>query len=255
MNNVSKTISWCQWTINPVKGLCPVACPYCYARRLYDRHLNGVFKDPSIRYDPSVFFDTVPDGSRIFVGSTIDLFHPRCSLWNDEIIDYCARDPKNTYIFLTKCPQNLPREWPDNCWVGVSIPRAYDDTLVGHFEAYQRIRALGETKARVKFISFEPLIESIASEFVCGLDRVLTMWGINWVILGCQTPYSKKTAPKIEWVKEIVEAADKAGVPVFLKDNLKPIFQTKKYEWRYPFCVFDKYKGKLRQEFPRPLAE
>ena len=25
---------------------------------------------------------------------------------------------------------------------------------------------------------------------------------------------------KIEWVREIVEAADRAGVPVFMKDNL-----------------------------------
>jgi hypothetical protein len=27
----------------------------------------------------------------------------------------------------------------------------------------------------------------------------------------------------IEWVKQIVEAADKAGIAVFLKDNLKPL--------------------------------
>jgi len=47
--------------------------------------------------------------------------------------------------------------------------------------------------------------------------------GINWVIIGAQTkPYKP---PKIEWVEEIVKACDKAGIPVFLKDNLKPLLQ------------------------------
>jgi len=42
--------------------------------------------------------------------------------------------------------------------------------------------------------------------------------GINWVIIGAQTkPYKP---PKIEWVEEIVQACDKAGVEVFLKHNL-----------------------------------
>ena len=30
-------IPWCDYTANPVKGLCPMACSYCYARRLYKR--------------------------------------------------------------------------------------------------------------------------------------------------------------------------------------------------------------------------
>ena len=29
--------------------------------------------------------------------------------------------------------------------------------------------------------------------------------------------------PKIEWVKEIVEACDKAGIKIFMKDNLRPL--------------------------------
>ena len=45
-----------------------------------------------------------------------------------------------------------------------------------------------------------------------------------WVIIGSQTrPYKP---PKIEWVREIVEACDKARIPVFLKDNLKPLIKS-----------------------------
>ena len=43
--NLTK-IEWCDYTINPVKGLCPMACSYCYARRMYKR-----FKwNPEIRF-------------------------------------------------------------------------------------------------------------------------------------------------------------------------------------------------------------
>ena len=53
------------------------------------------------------------------------------------------------------------------------------------------------------------------------LSNKLTEAGISWVIIGAQT---KPTVyPRIEWVQEIVEACDKAGIPVFQKDNLKPL--------------------------------
>ena len=76
--------------------------------------------------------------------------------------------------------------------------------------------------------------------------------GIDWVIIGAQTPFSKKTAPKIEWVKEIVEAADKAGVPVFLKENLKPLFKIEKDDFEVPNWAGSGIYGStmLRQEFP-----
>lgn len=73
--------------------------------------------------------------------------------------------------------------------------------------------------------------------------------GISWVILGSQTkPYKP---PKVEWVAEIVRAADKAGIPIFLKDNLKPLFAktvTLDDKW-----VWAKDHGGLyRREFPKP---
>ena len=43
--------------------------------------------------------------------------------------------------------------------------------------------------------------------------------GIQRVIIGAQT--RPTIMPRIEWVQEIVQACDKAGIPVFLKDNLR----------------------------------
>lgn len=67
--------------------------------------------------------------------------------------------------------------------------------------------------------------------------------GITFVIIGQQTPIRKATMPKLEWVREIVEACDKAGVPVFLKDNLIPILPEKTRREIWGQVV-------LRQEFP-----
>lgn len=243
------------YTINPIKGLCPVDCKdnqgksYCYARRMYKR-----FKwDTEIEWCPRVFreLDKLQSGSRVFIGSTVELFGAWVKeVWLKLIFEEIVLHPNLTFIFLTKQPQNLIKwsPFPDNCWVGVSVPHAYDDTPIGHFEAFQRISQLGKIKATVKFVSFEPLLESIASEFEFGLDLSLKAYGINWVIIGAQTPYSKKTAPRIEWVKEIVEAAEETCTPVFLKNNLRELL--------IPDALMDDIfweseKAKLRQEFPQ----
>ncbi len=46
-------IEWCDYTINPVKGLCPMVCSYCYARRMYQRFK----RNPEVRFEPEVFID------------------------------------------------------------------------------------------------------------------------------------------------------------------------------------------------------
>ena len=47
--------------------------------------------------------------------------------------------------------------------------------------------------------------------------------GINWVIIGAQTKPS--VYPKIEWVEEIELSARQVNIPIFEKDNLKPLLQ------------------------------
>jgi protein gp37 len=196
-------IEWCDYTINPVKGLCPMACSYCYARRMYKR-----FKwEEKVRWYPPAWdlVDTLKKPSRVFVGSTFELFHESLPYnWMEYNLLTVKKYPQHTFIFLTKLAQNLPREFPDNCWVGVT---ALNDAqlLLGETQ-------FEEIKASVKFLSLEPLKNR--------LDAIKYMKQPNWIIVGQQTPLSVKTEPKIEWVREIVEAADKAGIPVFLKDNL-----------------------------------
>ena len=247
-------IEWCDYTINPVKGLCPMECPYCYARRMYKR-----FKwNPEIRFDASSLLLPIRTDwhkhAKFFVGSTIELFGDWVKPeWMESIFLTCRQCYEHTFIFLTKQPQNLIKwsPFPDNCWMGVSV------TNTAQFmEAHKYL--IPPLRAKVKLISFEPLLYPIAYPVVSKsrpygypLEVPLSEC-CNWVIIGAQTPYSEKTAPKIEWVREIIEAADRAKIPVFLKNNLKPLLAN---HWNDKSLVWEWINGylsdmKIRQEFP-----
>jgi len=212
---IKKSIGWCDYTLNPIKGKCPMGCDYCYARRIYDR-----FKwNPEIRYeDPFWQFHKLKGKPpcRVFVGSTIELFGDwiRPEWWHN-IFSYCRAYSEHSFLFLTKLPQNLPKaivaiggKLPENCWMGMTVTDKRDFIRCHHY--------LYNVDAKVKFLSIEPLLGR------CNISKdILALY--DWVIIGQQTPVSKKTEPKISWIKEIVEAADKAGVKVFQKDNLKPL--------------------------------
>lgn len=215
-------IEWADYTINPVKGLCPMACSYCYARAMYKR-----FKwNPEIRYDHYALpeLENLKSPSRIFVGSTIELFGDWIApWWHEDIFDKVRYFKQHTFIFLTKKPQNLIKwsPFPDNCWIGVSAT----NTAMA-LEAWE---GLADIEATMRFISFEPLQERILMKDFTVLD---------WAIIGRQTPPNDSTCPKVEWIKEIVDAADKYSIPVFLKDNL------------HSLLAGVDFTAKLRQQFP-----
>jgi protein gp37 len=232
-------IEWCDYTVNPVKGKCPMACPYCYARRMYDRfHWN-----PDLRFEPNLMLDVarLSESSRVFVGSTMELFHDTVPQeWTAKILSLASRAPWLTYVFLTKCPHNLAQHspFPKNVWVGVSMTKS------GQYGAGISI-LMENIKAVVKFLSLEPLLGRIPGSIP---------WWCNWVIIGQQTPVSEKTQPKVEWLKEIVDAADKAGIRVFLKNNLLPLFEVGKLRHDIPLWAQGKNLKygdfRLRQEMP-----
>jgi len=186
------------------------------------------------------------------------------------IDEQLMRPNKDRFYLLTKQPQNLPQfsPFPDNCWVGV--------TATNEAMFLQATNFLYNLEAKVKFISIEPLLSWDTSNYVYPFKDSVHINDISWLIIGaCTGTYAElwhlaerlpledagfvramrikelsrgkyTLQPKIEWVKEIVEAADKAGVKVFLKDNLRPLFKPN-YEVEYPWA----YKwGSFRQEMP-----
>ena len=217
MNGPNNPIKWCDFTWNPVKGKCPVACPYCYARRIYDR-----FKwDPTVRLDKKELMAPykLKKPARIFVGSTIELFGELINPWMEDILKVVKDNPRHTFQFLTQVPEVMGDFiFPDNCWCGITI---------ANLSGLLKFSQLRNVETQTKFISFEPLHEDISP---CFSD----FYGIDWIIIGSETGNRKrKITPKDEWIRPIVKQADESGIPIFMKDNLKPYWH-----------------GELRQEFP-----
>ncbi len=153
-------------------------------------------------------------------------------VWIRQILDAIRINSVDRFYLLTKQPQNLPQwEFPDNCWVGVS---ATNQKML-----FNGLSQFLQVEASVKYISFEPL-QSAMPELTA---YCLIQAGIKWVIIGSQTkPYKP---PKIEWVQEIVRAADKAGVKVFLKYNLVGHIPIEE-----PFYTHNQDGWAIRQEMP-----
>jgi len=128
MNYVKNSIGWCDLTTNPIRGLCPMPCSYCYAKRYYHRfHL-----DPTIRLDTKELFAPVrrKKPARIFVGSTIEMYHPDVPYeYVSNIIAASWDAPQHTFITLTKRPHDLKSiEFPEWWWVGITLNN-FDDWL------------------------------------------------------------------------------------------------------------------------------
>ncbi|MBA7637626.1 hypothetical protein ES703_45272 [subsurface metagenome] len=231
------------YSLNPVKGKCPMACPYCYARAMYDR----------FRWNPEPCLeeDVLNNELRVLYGAKEPLGIFMCStfewLWNERwawrILQFCAKHHRHRFYLLTKQPQKLPQfsPFPDNCWVGV--------TAVNPSMLRNAIFHLSKIEASVKYVSMEPLLEDMRGydknePEVSEVAYDLSLNIINWLIIGAQT--RPTVYPRIEWVEEIVRAADKANIPVFLKNNLYPLLGLANGK---SICHNNEV-GTLRQEMP-----
>ena len=201
-------IEWADYVFNPIKGMCPGGCWYCYGRRIYQR-----FKfDPEIRLDLNELMTDFPKKpSRIFVCSTFELFHPLADPYRNNVFKHIRLLPEHTFIILTKMPERIDRPMPDNVWLGVSVTNRPDLHKIDVLHAKQ-------LDHKFKFVSFEPLLaDNLGSPN--GLFRRL-----NWVIIGRLTGHGHKFDPNKKAIKSILRAARLWGVPIFLKNNLKEIW-------------------------------
>jgi protein gp37 len=88
--------------------------------------------------------------------------------------------------------------WPPNVWMGVSVENS---------DYTNRIEHLRKTRAKVKFLSLEPLLGPLNN---------LNLEGIDWVIVGGESgPGARPMDPS--WVLDIRDQCQKARAPFFFK--------------------------------------
>ncbi len=167
----------------------------------------------------------------VFVNSMSDLFHAKIpDSYIRRVFDVMKRASWHTFQVLTKRAERLESlaaklDWPTsrdgeaglcpaepergkvwkpsqgfhiNVWMGVSVETP---------EYLYRMDHLRRTPARVRFISFEPLLAALGK---------LDLDGIHWAIVGGES--GPKSRPMNEaWVTEIRDQCRAARVPFFFK--------------------------------------
>lgn len=218
------SIEWTDATWNPVAGctIMSAGCTNCYAMRMAARlEAMGVDKYRGLtrksggrakwtgvlRLDEGAL--SVPEKwskpRNVFVNSMSDLFHPEVpSDFIGRVWEVMKRTPRHTYQILTKRPDRMADVLSSgfdvlpNVWLGASV----EDERVIH-----RLDELRQVPAAIRFVSFEPLIGSVA-------DGKLD--GIHWAIVGGESgPNARPMDP--EWIDEIFDMCTDAGAAFFFK--------------------------------------
>lgn len=265
-------ISWTDHTLNPWWGCQRVSpgCEHCYAETLaVTRRKLPVWGPPStterkriasgLKDLPKWNAAAKRDGvrRRVFCASMADVFeaHPQVAPWRAEALDLLAQCDGLDVQLLTKRPENIRgmvptawlTNWPAHVWIGT--------TVEDQRRAEERIPHLLKVPAAVRFLSCEPLLESIDLDPMrcdfCGrseaqlqddrewsegngngwcnaCDHELSVghWldacadesqrGVNWIIVGGESGPGARPFD-LAWARSIVGQCDEAVVPVFVK--------------------------------------
>ena len=107
----------------------------------------------------------------VFVNSMSDTFHADVpDIFIHELFDRMRETPQHTYQVLTKRAERMAEmsktfDWPANVWAGVTIENA---------DYLHRLEHLRAVPARVRFVSFEPLLGPITDIDFTGIH-----WGVG----------------------------------------------------------------------------
>jgi len=206
------SIEWTEMTWNPTTGCTKITsgCKFCYAEIMSKRlQAMGIdkYKDAfKIRMHPDQLHIpyTWRNSKVVFVNSMSDLFHKDVSVeFIQQVFEVMNDNPQHVFQVLTKRAERLYQvhsklKWSHNIWMGVSV----EDEIVT-----DRIDFLRKTKAKVKFLSCEPLIGPLPK---------LNLKKIDWVIVGGESGHHPRPMDA-DWVLDIQQQCKKAEVAFFFK--------------------------------------
>jgi protein gp37 len=143
---------------------------------------------------------------KIFVNSMSDLFHDE--VHTSFILDVwkvMKETPQHNYQILTKRPERMARIVAGD--IGEVLPNVWLGTSVESADVSDRIDFLRAVPAAIRFISFEPLIESVGE---------VDLSGIHWAIVGGESGKSARPVRE-EWIDEIYDQCQDTGTMFFFK--------------------------------------
>lgn len=212
----NSAIEWTNSTWNPVTGCTKISagCDNCYAERFSER-FRGVPGHPFENgFDLTLRPERVDQPlswkkpRMVFVNSMSDLFHKKVpSEFIARVFDTMEAADWHVFQVLTKRSSLMKkfvnaryrrRQVPDHIWLGTSV----EDR-----SKRSRIQHLQDTKAKVRFLSVEPLI---------GDPGKLDLSNIQWVIVGGESGPNARPM-QLSWARSVRDQCVEQEVPFFFK--------------------------------------
>ncbi len=216
-------ISWTHSTFNLLWGCTKVSegCEHCYAASLSARYGHDVWGAGKERRTFGAKHWAEPlkwdaeagrEGRRrrVFCSSMCDVFedHPTVERERAKLWPLIEATPNLDGLLLTKRPERivrcLPKGWGEgwpNVWLGT--------TVENRKRASERLPVLKKISAVVRFVSVEPLLESLDG---------MNWRGIDWVIVGGESGPGHRDMPD-EWAEEIRDDCAKSGSVFYFKQH------------------------------------
>jgi len=235
---MSTKIEWATETWNPIIGCSKISpgCQNCYAERMAVRLANmnhvayyqavtcpGPHQQPNKWNGKTYLVESALNKPfmwkkprRIFVCSMSDLFHESVPFeWISMVYECVASNPQHTFLFLTKRPERMKsyfdyiqKTFKDAGSQYIQLPNLYlGVTAENQEQANKRIPILLQIPAAKRFVSIEPMLESVTLKQINYLD---------WVIVGAESgPGRRECHP--EWVSNVVDQCKQSSIPVLVK--------------------------------------
>ena len=196
-------------------------CDNCYAERFAERFRGATGHHFEMGFDLTLRPERIDQPlrwrrpRRVFVNSMSDLFHKDVPLeFVDRVFDVMEEANWHFSQVLTK-RSSLMRDYllrryadsavPEHIWCGVSV----EDR-----KALSRVRHLQDAPVGIRFLSMEPLLESVG---------MFDLTGVAWVIVGGESGPRARPMKEV-WVCEVRDLCKDRGVPFFFKQwgGLRP---------------------------------
>lgn len=258
---------------NPWRGCFEIspACDNCYAMKMSYRNPKtlGEWGEGTYRAIAAESYWQLPfkwDKAAAKAGERRRVFSLSLGDWLEDrpdldphllrMLDTIHKTPNLDWLLLTKRPEvwrkrikvafNLAErysplaywllDWfdgkpPANVWIGA--------TVENHADGFPRLGHLRQIPAAVRFISAEPLLESIAD---------IDLTGIDWVIIGGES--GKDARPfHLNWARELINQCMKFGAIPFVKQfGNRPVYDRDE-AWHYLYA----HHGADPSEWPTDL--
>jgi protein gp37 len=223
------SIEWTQYSSNPVYAVdvetgkrgwycskVSPGCAHCYAERINLRRGTGLeYNDKNIGRIRFLLNQKELDAwirlkepSKIFIEDMADLFHENMP-WDylDKVFLTMAEANWHIYQILTKRPEIMLRyaqrigRIPEHIMLGTSVES---------YPFMKRIDVLREVPAKVRFVSFEPLLDTVL------VNGQLDLSGISWAIVGGESGPNFRPL-NLQWAREIRDKCLEQKVAYFFK--------------------------------------